>query len=67
MEALVMLAAGHPRKPPFVSIARKRNPSMSTSPPEGLPVYRLLTGKDDAEFCRRVSEAIAMGDRKSVG
>jgi hypothetical protein len=34
---------------------------MSTSPPKGLPVYRLLTGKDDAEFCRRVSEAIALG------
>jgi len=34
---------------------------MSASPPEGLPIYRLLTGKDDAEFCRRVSEAIALG------
>jgi hypothetical protein len=30
-------------------------------PPEGLPRYRLLTGQDDAEFCRRVSEAIALG------
>jgi len=30
-------------------------------PPEGLPRYRLLTGKDDAEFCRRVSDAIALG------
>lgn len=30
-------------------------------PPEGLPAYRLLTGKDDASFCRRVSEALAMG------
>lgn len=30
-------------------------------PPEGLARYRLLTGKDDVEFCRRVSEAIAMG------
>jgi hypothetical protein len=34
---------------------------MSTSPPAGLPQYRLLTGKDDSEFCRRVSEALAMG------
>lgn len=29
--------------------------------PDGLPAYRLLTGKDDAEFCRRVSEALALG------
>jgi hypothetical protein len=28
---------------------------------ESLPRYRLLTGKDDAEFCRRVSDAIAVG------
>lgn len=33
---------------------------MST-PPDGLPVYRVLTGPDDAEFCRRVSEALDMG------
>jgi hypothetical protein len=33
----------------------------ATLPPEGLPTYRLLTGADDAVFCRRVSEAIAMG------
>ncbi|HTV95462.1 MAG TPA: DUF1737 domain-containing protein [Steroidobacteraceae bacterium] len=31
------------------------------SPPEGLPQYRLLTGKDDADFCRRVSDALALG------
>ena len=30
-------------------------------PPDGLPTYRLLTGADDAEFCRRVSEAMAIG------
>jgi len=30
-------------------------------PPNGLPIYRLLTGPDDAEFCKRVSEAIMMG------
>lgn len=34
---------------------------MTTSPPEGKPVYRLLTGKDDDAFCKRVSEALAMG------
>jgi hypothetical protein len=34
---------------------------MSESPPEGFALYRLLTGKDNAEFCRRGSEAIAMG------
>jgi hypothetical protein len=32
-----------------------------TQPPDGLPTYRLLTGVDDAAFCRRVSEAIALG------
>jgi hypothetical protein len=30
-------------------------------PPNDLPVYRLLTGPDDAAFCKRVSEAIEMG------
>jgi hypothetical protein len=34
---------------------------MTTAPPDGLPTYRLLTGPDDAAFCKRVSEAIAMG------
>jgi len=34
---------------------------MKSFPPEGLPVYRLLTGKDDTAFCRRVSEALAVG------
>ncbi len=32
-----------------------------TTPPEGPPVYRLLTGPDDETFCRRVSEALALG------
>lgn len=32
-------------------------------PPDGLPVYRILTGPDDAAFCRRVSEAPALGYR----
>ncbi len=40
------------------------SPSTTTAaPPEGLPVYRLLTGPDDAAFCRRVSEALALGYR----
>ncbi|MBS4096173.1 MAG: DUF1737 domain-containing protein [Sulfuricella sp.] len=26
-----------------------------------MPIYRLLTGPDDAKFCRRVSEALALG------
>ena len=34
---------------------------MNAAPPEGLPTYRVLTGPDDASFCRRVSEAVAMG------
>ena len=32
-------------------------------PPDGLPAYRLLTGPDDAAFCHRVSEALALGYR----
>jgi len=35
-------------------------PSKS-APPDGLPAYRLFTGPDDAAFCRRVSEALALG------
>ncbi|PHV05824.1 DUF1737 domain-containing protein [Janthinobacterium sp. BJB412] len=31
------------------------------APPDDLPVYRVLTGPDDAKFCRRVSEALALG------
>jgi len=38
----------------------KRKKTMKT-PPDDLPVYRLLTGPDDAKFCRRVSEALALG------
>ena len=30
-------------------------------PPNGLPIYRLLTGPDDAEFCKRVSAALEIG------
>lgn len=33
------------------------------APPDNLPVYRLLTGADDDKFCRRVSEALALGYR----
>lgn len=32
-----------------------------TTPPSGLPSYRVLTGPDDETFCRRVSEALALG------
>jgi hypothetical protein len=35
--------------------------SPATTPPDGLPAYRLLTGPDDASFCQRVSEALALG------
>lgn len=34
---------------------------MTASPPNGLPRYRLLTGPDDAAFCRRVSEMLDLG------
>jgi hypothetical protein len=33
----------------------------SSTPPNDLPTYRLFTGPDDAAFCRRVSEALAIG------
>jgi hypothetical protein len=32
-----------------------------TSPPDGLPTYRVLTGPDNERFCRRVSEALKLG------
>lgn len=38
------------------------NHKMST-PPEGLPIYRILTGPDDAKFCHRVSDSLALGYR----
>ncbi|WP_309475590.1 MULTISPECIES: DUF1737 domain-containing protein [Pseudomonas] len=34
---------------------------MTSSPPDGLPVYRLITGKDDASFCQRISQLLALG------
>lgn len=34
---------------------------MKHAPPDNLPVYRLLTGPDDATFCRRVSDALELG------
>jgi len=36
-------------------------PTKKSSPPQGLPTYRILTGPDDAAFCHRVSEALALG------
>jgi hypothetical protein len=35
--------------------------AIKTPPPDGLPTYRVLTGPDDAAFCRRVSDAVALG------
>ncbi|MDB5904163.1 MAG: hypothetical protein JWM26_3041 [Betaproteobacteria bacterium] len=35
--------------------------SSASTPPDGLPVYRVLTGPDDAAFCRRVSDTLALG------
>lgn len=34
---------------------------MPDNPPEGLTHYRLLAGPDDDSFCRRVSDALALG------
>ncbi len=41
--------------------------TVNSEPPNGLPVYRLLTGGDDEGFCRRVSEALALGYRLHGG
>jgi hypothetical protein len=38
-----------------------------SAPPDDLPIYRVLTGPDDAAFCSRVSEAIALGYRLHEG
>ena len=32
-----------------------------SAPPDGLPIYRVVTGPDDAAFCHRVSEVIGLG------
>jgi hypothetical protein len=34
---------------------------LMTTPPDGLPIYRVLAGPDDAKFCHRVSEALELG------
>jgi len=34
---------------------------MKTQPQPPLPVYRLITGPDDASFCHRVSEMLSAG------
>lgn len=34
---------------------------MATTPPDGLPTYRVLTGPDDETFYRRVSESLELG------
>jgi hypothetical protein len=36
---------------------------MPDPPPDGLPIYRVLTGPDDDAFCHRVSEALELGYR----
>lgn len=30
-------------------------------PPNNLPIYRVLTGPDDAKFCQRLTEALELG------
>lgn len=34
---------------------------ITKTPPNELPIYRILTGVDDAKFCYRVSEALILG------
>jgi hypothetical protein len=40
---------------------------MTSEPPNGLPRYRLLSGRDDETFCKRVSEALDLGFRLHGG
>jgi len=48
----------------MTATARSTTRALAPSgPPQGLPPYRLLTGPDDASFCRRVSDALALGYR----
>jgi hypothetical protein len=42
-------------------LQRAHREEFMNAPPNGLPVYRVLTGIDDAAFCHRVSEALALG------
>ena len=42
-------------------VAMAARPVAAVRHPEGAPRYRLLTGPDDAEFCRRVGEALDAG------
>lgn len=39
----------------------RKKTAKRAAPPDGLPAYRILTGPDDAAFCRRVSEALTLG------
>lgn len=39
----------------------KRSETISSLTPEGKPIYRLLTGIDNKDFCLKVSEALASG------
>ncbi|MBA1290995.1 DUF1737 domain-containing protein [Pseudomonas japonica] len=32
-----------------------------SQPPNGLPIYRVLTGPDDAAFCHKARAALEMG------
>jgi len=32
-----------------------------SAPPLAMPRYRLITGRDDAQFCERVSDALRLG------
>ncbi len=45
------------------STASPASTPQASAPPDGLPAHRLLTGPDDASFCRRVSDALALGYR----
>jgi haloacetate dehalogenase len=51
--------AGHDR---FAVAGHDRGTlAVMSEPPDGLPIYRVLTGPDDDSFCRRVSAALAAG------
>ena len=43
------------------SVIESNEADERAEPPDNLPIYRLLTGTDDAEFCKKVSGALDLG------
>jgi hypothetical protein len=55
----IQFASGKPDSSASVAVGEAG--TSRRDPPDGLPAYRILTGRDDAAFCRRVSGELAKG------